>query len=109
MAISAADKKLIALSGGLIAGGQVSSTVSGSESPAGTAGFVAKSTGIMGLGYIGATEVFKNQALYTRGMMTHKGREAKRLGREVSSSARRAAPGLKLLAGRIAEGANRII
>lgn len=109
MAISAADKKLIALSGGLIAGGQVSSTVSGSESPAGVAGFAAKSTGMLGLSYIGGTELLKAKAQYTRGMMTHKTREAKRLGREVSSSARRAAPGLKLLAGRIAEGANRII
>ena len=109
MAISAADKKLIALSGGLIAGGEVSSTVAGSESPAGAAGFVAKSTGIAGLGYIGGTELLKAKAQYTRGMMTHYGRETKRLGREVSSSARKAAPGLKLLAGRIAQGANRVI
>jgi hypothetical protein len=42
-------------------------------------------------------------------MMMHQGREAKRLGGAVSSSARKAAPGLKLLAGRIAQGANRII
>jgi hypothetical protein len=109
MAISAADKKIIALSGGLIAGGQVSSTAAGSESPVGVAGFAAKSTGMLGLSYIGGTELLKGKAQYTRGMMTHYSRETKRLGGAVSSSARKAAPGLKLLAGRIAQGANRII
>jgi hypothetical protein len=109
MAISAADKKIIALSGGLIAGGQVSSTAAGSESPVGVAGFAAKSTGMLGLSYIGGTELLKGKAQLTRAMMMHQGREAKRLGGAVSSSARKAAPGLKLLAGRIAQGANRII
>jgi hypothetical protein len=109
MAISAADKKLIALSGGLIAGGQVSSTAAGGESPVGTAGTVAKSTGMLGLSYIGGAELLKGKAQLTRAMMTHHSREAKRLGGAVSSSARKAAPGLKLLAGRIAQGANRII
>ena len=109
MAISAADKKIIALSGGLIAGGQVSSTAAGSESPVGVAGFAAKSTGMLGLTYIGGTELLKSKAQLTRAMMTHHSREAKRLGGEISSSARRAAPGLKLLAGKIAQGANQII
>lgn len=109
MAISAADKKLIALSGGLIAGGQVSSTVSGRESPVGVAGFAAKSTGMLGLSYIGGTELLKSKAQLTRGMMMYKGKEAKRLGGAISSSARRAAPGLKLLAGKIAQGANQVI
>ena len=109
MAISAADKKIIALSGGLIAGGQISSTAAGGESPVGMAGTVAKSTGMLGLSYIGGAELLKSKAQLTRGMMGYHSREAKRLGGALSSSARKAAPGLKLLAGRIAQGANRII
>ena len=37
------------------------------------------------------------------------GETGKAMGREISSSARRAAPRLKLLAGKIAQGANRVI
>jgi len=109
MAISAADKKMIALSGGLIAGGQVSSTAAGSESPVGAAGFVAKSTGMSGLTYIGGTELIESKLNLTRGMMKYYGETGKAMGREISSSARRAAPRLKLLAGKIAQGANQII
>ena len=107
--ISKNDMKMIAASGGLIGGGQVVDNASGGSGPGAAAGAVAKSTGMLGLSFIGANEtlqaVAKGQQL---GAMMY-AEKAMNMGREVVSSARRAAPGLKLLAGRIAQGANRVI
>jgi len=107
--LSKNDMKILAASSGMIAGGQVASSTSGGGGPIGTAGTATKMTGMMGLGYIGAHETLEMMHLGNKAQMSHYGKVTKNLFGRVSSSARREGPGLKLLAGKIAQGANRII
>ena len=107
--LSKNDMKILATSGGMVAGGQVTSTVAGDSGPIGTAGAATKMTGMLGLGYVGAHETLEMMHLGNKAQMSHYGKVTKNLFGRVSSSARREGPGLKLLAGKIAQGANRII
>lgn len=110
MALSAHDKKLAAIGGGMFLGGQVTNqTVGKSNQPVGFAGSIATLGGTTTLGLVGLGEVIELTGMGSRAQVAHYGQEAKRLGGAISSSARRAAPGLKLLAGKIAQGANQII
>ena len=108
MAISKTDMKMLGASAGVIAGGEITSKTT-EGTPASYAGSVAKGTGILGLGYVGSTELLENKINLARGIIEHHKRQAIGLGGAISSSARRAAPGLKLLAGKIAQGANKVI
>jgi len=110
MALSAHDKKLAAIGGGMFLGGQVTNqTVGKSNQPIGLAGSLATLGGTTTLGLVGLGEVIEQAGMGSRAQIGHYGQEAKRIGGAISSSARRAAPGLKLLAGKIAQGANKII
>lgn len=109
LSISKNDMKMIAASGGLIGGGQIASNSSGGGGPVGTAGAVAKSSGMLGLTFVGAHETFQ---MVTKGQEIGArmyGKRAAEISGNIMSSARRAAPGLKLLAGKIAHGANKVI
>jgi len=106
--LSKNDMKIIAASGGMIAGGEITSKASG-DSPIGMAGSATKMTGMMGLGYVGAHETLQMMSQGSKLQMMKYKQDAQHIGRGISSSARRAAPRLKLLAGKIAQGANQII
>jgi hypothetical protein len=107
--LSKNDMKIIATSGGMIAGGHVATSASGDGGPVGMAGTATKMTGMLGLSYVGAHETLEMMGLGSKVQMMKYGQDAKRMGGAISSSARRAAPRLKLLAGKIAQGANQII
>ena len=106
--LSKNDMKILAASGGMVAGGEVAGKIGG-ETPVGYAGTATKMTGMMGLGYVGAHETLQMMSQGSKLQMMKYKQDAQHIGREISSSARRAAPRLKLLAGKIAQGANQII
>lgn len=107
--ISKNDMKMAAASGGLIGGGKVVDKASGGSGPGAAVGSVAKQSGMLGLSFIGAHETLQMMAKGQQiGAMMY-GEKAMNMGRNIISSARREAPGLKLLAGRIAQGANKVI
>ena len=108
--MSKMDKKLAALGGSMLFGGVATNqTVGKSSSPAGFAGSAATIGGTTTLGLIGTGQLMEHISLGSRAQMAKYGQDAMHLGGAMVSSARRAAPGLKLLAGRIAGGANKII
>jgi hypothetical protein len=110
MALSAHDKKLAAIGGGMFLGGQVTNqTVGKNNQPIGLAGSVATLGGTTTLGLVGLGEVIEQAGIGSIAQFGHYGKQGKRLGKAISSSARRAGPGLKILAGKIAQGANQII
>lgn len=110
MAISARDKKMAALGGGLFLGGQVTNrTVGKSNSQVNMAGSVASYSGTTALGLVGLGELVEQIGVGSRAQIAKYGQDIMYTGRTMMSSARRAAPGLKLLAGRIAHGANKVI
>lgn len=110
MAISAKDKKLAAIGGGMFLGGQVTNKTMGQKSgPTGYVGSAASMGGGTVLGMVGAGELIELIGSGSRAQMRHYADVGRNMGKELSSSARRAAPGLKLLAGKIAHGANKVI
>lgn len=106
--LSKNDMKIIAASGGMIAGGEITSKTT-EGTPVSYAGSATKMTGMMGLGYVGAHETLQMMSQGSKLQMMKYKQDAQNIGRGISSSARRAAPGLKLLAGKIAQGANKVI
>jgi ABC-type uncharacterized transport system permease subunit len=110
MALSRMDKKLAGLGGTMLVGGLATNqTVGKNNSPVGYAGSAASIGGTTTLGLVGAGELMEHIGLGSRVQMRKYGQDAMHVGRNIMSSARRAAPGMKLLAGRIAQGANRVI
>jgi hypothetical protein len=110
MALSKMDKKLAAAGGSMLFGGfATSQTIGKTNQPVGYAGSVASIGGTTTLGLVGLGEVMEHVGVGSRAQIAKYGQDAMHVGRTMMSSARRAAPGLKLLAGRIAQGANRVI
>lgn len=110
MALSRMDKKLAALGGGMLLGGfTTNQTIGKNNQPIGYAGSVASIGGTTTLGLVGVGEVMEHVGIGSRAQMSHYRQMGTSMGRDVVSSARRAAPRLKLLAGKIAQGANQII
>lgn len=114
MAISAKDKKLAAIGGGMFLGGQVTNKTMGQKGgPTGYVGSAASMGGGTVLGMVGAGELIELIGSGSRAQMRHyrdvgenmmKG--AVRGGRSFAS---RHADSAKLLALKIAQGANKII
>jgi hypothetical protein len=110
MALSKMDKKLAAAGGTMLFGGfATNQTVGKNNSPVGYAGSAATIGGGTTLSLIGAGELMEHIGVGSRAQIAKYGQDAMHVGRTLMSSARRAAPGMKLLAGRIAQGANRVI
>jgi hypothetical protein len=110
MALSKMDKKLAAAGGTMLFGGfATNQTIGKSNQPVGNAGIVASMSGTTTLGLVGLGEVMEHVGVGSRAQIAKYGQDAMHVGRTLMSSARRAAPGMKLLAGRIAQGANRVI
>jgi hypothetical protein len=110
MALSKMDKKLAAAGGTMLFGGfATNQTVGKNNSPVGYAGSAATIGGGTTLSLIGAGELMQHIGVGSRAQIAKYGQDAMHVGRTLMSSARRAAPGMKLLAGRIAQGANRVI
>jgi hypothetical protein len=110
MALSKMDKKLAAAGGTMLFGGfATNQTIGKTNQPVGNVGMVASMGGTTTLGLVGLGEVMEHVGVGSRAQIAKYGQDAMHVGRTMMSSARRAAPGLKLLAGRIAQGANRVI
>jgi hypothetical protein len=110
MALSKMDKKLAAAGGSMLFGGfATSQTVGKNSSPVGFVGTTASIGGTATLGLVGLGEVMEHVGVGSRAQIAKYGQNAMHVGRTMMSSARRAAPGMKLLAGKIAQGANRVI
>lgn len=108
MALTRTDKKLLAIGGGMFAGGKVVDKVGGGGAVE-TGAQASTLGGGLALSYVGASELAEQIGVGSKLQMMKYGKDIVNFGRNVQSSARRAAPGLKLLAGRVAQGANRVI